>query len=129
LKAYWRSRGIAPRIFDLGIRWRWVVNLTHRPLYSQGKSPWYPLERKLAGPQNRAGRGGEEKNSHVYNFTSTLILKIGLFSQFSWMDHRGSSVRFPAGAGDFSLHHRVQNGSGAHPASCPMGTRGSFLRG
>jgi hypothetical protein len=22
LKAYWRSRGIAPRIFDLGIRWR-----------------------------------------------------------------------------------------------------------
>jgi hypothetical protein len=23
-------------------------------------------------------------------------------------------------------HHRVQNGSGAHPASYPMGTRGSF---
>jgi hypothetical protein len=35
-------------------------------------------------------------------------------------------VRFPAGAGNFSLHHRVQNGSGAHPASCPMDTRGSF---
>jgi hypothetical protein len=27
---------------------------------------------------------------------------------------------------NFSLHHRVQNGSGAHPASYPMGTRGSF---
>jgi hypothetical protein len=25
------------------------------------------------------------------------------------------------GAGNFSLHHRVQNGSGAHPASCPGG--------
>jgi hypothetical protein len=25
-------------------------------------------------------------------------------------------------AGNFSLHHRVQNGSGAHPASYPMGT-------
>jgi hypothetical protein len=25
-------------------------------------------------------------------------------------------------AGNFSLHHRVQNGSGAHSASCPMGT-------
>jgi hypothetical protein len=25
-----------------------------------------------------------------------------------------------------ALHHRVQNGSGAHPASCPMGTKGSF---
>jgi hypothetical protein len=38
------------------------------------------------------------------------------------LDDRGSSVRFPAGAENFSLHHRVQNGSGAHPASYPMGT-------
>jgi len=29
-------------------------------------------------------------------------------------------------AGNFSLHHRVQNGSGAHIASYPMGTRGSL---
>jgi hypothetical protein len=29
-------------------------------------------------------------------------------------------------AGSLSLHHCVQNGSGAHPASYPMGTRGSF---
>jgi hypothetical protein len=29
-------------------------------------------------------------------------------------------------AGNFSLHHRVQNGSGAHPASSPIGTRGFF---
>jgi hypothetical protein len=28
-----------------------------------GKSPWYPLDRKLGGPQSRSGRGGEEKNS------------------------------------------------------------------
>jgi hypothetical protein len=42
------------------------------------------------------------------------------------LDDRGSRVRFPAGAGNFSLHHRVQNGSGAHPASYIMGTRGSF---
>jgi hypothetical protein len=44
------------------------------------------------------------------------------------LDDRGSRDRFPAGAGNFSLHHRVQNGSGAHPASYPMGTRGCFLR-
>jgi hypothetical protein len=31
--------------------------------------------------------------------------------------------------GNFSLHHSVQNGSGAHPASYPMGTRGSFPGG
>jgi hypothetical protein len=42
-----------------------------------------------------------------------------------------SRVRVPAGAENFSLHHRVQTGSGAHPASCPMGTRyqGAFSLG
>jgi hypothetical protein len=45
------------------------------------------------------------------------------------LDDRGSRVLFPTGAGNFSLHHRVQNGSGAHPASYPMGTRGSFPGG
>jgi hypothetical protein len=39
---------------------------------------------------------------------------------------RGSRVRFPAGAGNFSVHHRFQTGSGVHPAFYPMGTRGSF---
>jgi hypothetical protein len=39
------------------------------------------------------------------------------------LDDRGSKVRFPAEAGNFSLHRRVQNGSGAHPSSYPMGTR------
>jgi hypothetical protein len=45
------------------------------------------------------------------------------------LDDRGSRVRFPAGAGNFSLHQRVQNGSGTHPASYPMGTGGSFPGG
>jgi hypothetical protein len=38
-------------------------------------------------------------------------------------------VRFPTGARNFSLHHRVHNGSGAHPGSYLMGTRGSFPGG
>jgi hypothetical protein len=41
-----------------------------------------------------------------------VILSYGL-------DDRGSKVRFPTGVENFSLHHRVQNGSGAHPASYP----------
>jgi hypothetical protein len=45
------------------------------------------------------------------------------------LDDRGSRVRFPVEAGTFSLHHRVQNGSGVHQASYPMGTRGSFPGG
>jgi hypothetical protein len=32
------------------------------------------------------------------------------------LDDRGSRVRFPAEAANFSLHDGVQNGSGAHPA-------------
>jgi hypothetical protein len=41
---------------------------------------------------------------------------------------RGPRVRLTAGAGNFSLHHRVQNGSGIHPASYPMAARSSFPR-
>jgi hypothetical protein len=40
-----------------------------------------------------------------------------------------SEVRVPIGARNFSAHHRVQTGSGAHLASYPMGTRGSFPGG
>jgi hypothetical protein len=57
------SRGIAPRILGLGTRWRWVVSFTPRPLYSQGKSPWYPLDRGLGGTLSRSGHGSEEKVS------------------------------------------------------------------
>jgi hypothetical protein len=52
-------------------------------------------------------------------FEGGIALRYGL-------DDRGSRVGFPAEAGNFSLHHRVQNGSGAHLDSYQMGTRGSF---
>jgi hypothetical protein len=45
------------------------------------------------------------------------------------LDDRGSRVRFPAEAGNFSIHRRFQNGSEAHPASNPMGTKYSFPEG
>jgi hypothetical protein len=45
------------------------------------------------------------------------------------LDDRGSRVRLPVRARNFSLHHSVKNGSGAHPASYPVRTRGSFLVG
>jgi hypothetical protein len=45
------------------------------------------------------------------------------------LDDWCSRVQFLAGARNLSLHHCVQNGSGAHPASYPMGTRGSFPGG
>jgi hypothetical protein len=42
------------------------------------------------------------------------------------LDDRGS---IPAGAKDFSSSLCVQTGSGAHPASCTMGTWGPFPGG
>jgi hypothetical protein len=45
------------------------------------------------------------------------------------MDDRGSRERLPSVAGNFSLHYRIQDGSGAHPASYPVDTRGSFPGG
>jgi hypothetical protein len=46
------------------------------------------------------------------------------------LDDRAIGVRSPAGAEDFfSSSLCVQTGSEAHPASCPMGTRGPFPGG
>jgi hypothetical protein len=53
---------MAPLIFwprHLG----WVVSFKPLLLYPQGKSPYYPLDRRLGAPQSRSERGGEEKNS------------------------------------------------------------------
>jgi hypothetical protein len=45
------------------------------------------------------------------------------------LDDRAIVVRSPAGAKDFSSSLYVQTGSGAHPASCTMGTGGPFPGG
>jgi hypothetical protein len=62
------------------------------------------------------------------NKICTDINSVGIALGYG-LDDRGSRVWFPAGAGNFSLHHRFQNGHGAHPASYPMGTKGAFSLG
>jgi hypothetical protein len=54
-----------------------------------------------------------------------LIPKVVTTSNFLSM-LTGTGLRFPAGTGNFSLHHLVQNDSGAHRASYQMGSRASF---
>jgi hypothetical protein len=44
------------------------------------------------------------------------------------LDDRGVGVRVPVGS-EFSLLYIIQIGCGAHPASYPMDTGGSFPRG
>jgi hypothetical protein len=59
------SGGIAPRIFNLGTRWRWLVRFMLRPLYTRGKRPRYPLDRRIGGPQRRCGCGGEKEENDI----------------------------------------------------------------
>jgi hypothetical protein len=50
-----------------------VVSLTLRPFYPQGKSPCYPLDRRLGGSQCHSGRGGE----FVYVYTCICVCFYG----------------------------------------------------
>jgi len=63
MKMYWGSGGIAACILDLGTRWSWVVSFTPWLLYSQGKRPWYPLDRRMGRPQRRADWSNSFVNS------------------------------------------------------------------
>jgi len=40
-----------------------VVSSTPLPLYPWGKSCWYPLERRVGGPQSQSGLGIKEEKS------------------------------------------------------------------
>jgi hypothetical protein len=66
-----------------------------------------------------------------YVLVTVEILEPGCLRQYSvyGLDDRAIGVRSPAGAKDFSSSLCVQTGSGAHPASCLMGTGGPFPGG
>jgi hypothetical protein len=66
------------------------------------------------------------KYLYVFYFRAVIALSYSAGLRAGRSGFYGS---IPGGAGNFSLHHRVQNGSGAHPASYPMGTRGSHPGG
>jgi hypothetical protein len=71
----------------------------------------------------------DTKNSDVWLTSWRAVIAQSVERLGYGLDDPGSRVRFPVGAGNFSLHHRIQNGSGAHPASYPMGARRSLLGG
>jgi len=50
------SEGTAPRILNLGTRWKCVVIFILQTPNPQGKSHRYSLDRRLGGPQIRFGR-------------------------------------------------------------------------
>jgi hypothetical protein len=61
---------------------------------------------------------------------ASVINGAGVAQSVLWLSTDWTTgVRSPTEAEDFSSSLCVQTGSGAHPASCPMGPGGSFLGG
>jgi hypothetical protein len=66
-----------------------VVSFTPRP---QGKSTWYPLDKRLGELQSCSGRGGQEKNSQVlklerpnFTFSTRNFSAVAVFLFFSFL--------------------------------------------
>jgi hypothetical protein len=66
-------------------------------------------------------------NAYTY-YEGSRVSSGSIVSDYG-LDDRAIGVRSPAGAKDFSSSLFVQTGSGAYPASCPMGTGGPFPGG
>jgi hypothetical protein len=80
-------------------------------------------------PPANFAHGSEGSSIHIYSYF-TSGLGAGVAQRYSAGLRAGwLGVLVTAGAGKFSLHHRVLTGSGARPVSYPMGTRGSFPEG
>jgi hypothetical protein len=62
------SGHVAPRILNLGSRWRWVVISTPLPLF-----PRYPLDVRLGWPQSRFLRGVEEKITSPAGYRAVVV--------------------------------------------------------
>jgi hypothetical protein len=68
----WGIGGIAPSFLTSALDGT-VMSFTPWPLYSQGKSPCYPLDRSLVGPRSRSGRCEKSENvAHAGNWTPAL---------------------------------------------------------
>jgi hypothetical protein len=63
---YWLSF-VRPRtsssVVNLGTSWSWVVRFMLRSLYHQGKRPWYPLYRRVVGPESVSEDCGKKSGS------------------------------------------------------------------
>jgi hypothetical protein len=95
----------------------------------QGKSFWYPLDRRLGGPQSRPGRGGEEKNSQpLLGLEPPIIQPVAQrytteLSRLLKIRNSGVCVCVCARTLEFfSSHHCTQIDSVVHSASFSMGT-------
>jgi len=62
MKAYLGSASIAPRILNIGIRWKWVVSFTPWPLYSRNRRRYWTED----WVEPRAGLDAVEKTKDTF---------------------------------------------------------------
>jgi hypothetical protein len=92
----------------------------------------YPLDRRLGWPQSPSGRGGEEKNSQsppeIEPWNPDSPARCPALYRLS---HHGSCFTRISNLILQIFYKNSQRSPivGAHPASYPMGTRGSFPEG
>jgi hypothetical protein len=84
--------GTTLRILDLGTGCRWVVSFAFRLLYFRGKSPWYPLDRRLCGPQGRSRHGGKDQNYQPLSGLELILSSLRYYLNVSWRSRAWSSA-------------------------------------
>jgi hypothetical protein len=76
MKMFWGSGSRAPCILNHGSRWKWVVSFTSQLLYPWGKSPLFPLDRRLGGPRVSLDAVAKRKNFIIApDWNWTLIIQ------------------------------------------------------
>jgi hypothetical protein len=105
--------------FSASIRWRSPCDDTMRWI-----SKFHSLEKGVLSTCSCIGDFFQPGDVSMWGRVSSgsIVSDYGL-------DDRAVGVRYSAGVKDFSSSLCVQTGSGAHPASCPVGTGGPFPGG
>jgi hypothetical protein len=115
-----------------------MINLTTRPVYplcrwigsQMGPEPvWIDREKEILSLLTIEPRSFIPKTVTdeimYHSFRRSRGSSVSTVSGYG-LDDRAISVRSPTEAKEFSSILCVQTGSGAHPASCTMGTGGPF---
>jgi hypothetical protein len=116
-------------ILELGIRWRWLVSFTPRPLYPLETATRYPLDRKFCVFRSRCGHCGVQKNfvplpgielklsSHSLSLYQ-LSYPIPEIRKFSSSFEVLSKCRFSYGPGVDSASNRNENQESSWGVKC-----------
>jgi len=85
MKVYWGTVRVAPRILNLGTRWKWVVRFTPRLLYPRVKDFLLPIGSEPSWAPEPTWKRRRTKNSvtsHVGN--RTPVVQTVAYSRYYW---------------------------------------------